>query len=59
MSPDLQSKPAISKYVIFHADPHGNTRGSKNPRQAESTVISRNKPESGFRWKEDLENKFV
>jgi len=59
MSQDLEFSSVIFKHVLFHADPKGNTRGSKNPRQADNTLVSRNKLETGFRPKEDLEKKFL
>jgi hypothetical protein len=69
ISPDSRKSPIFSPWIEIqardsqhrkiHADPLGNTRGSKNTRQADNALFSGNKPETGFKQKEDLENKFV
>ena len=41
ISPESQIKARDSQNVSFHADPKGNTQGSKNPGQADSTPVSK------------------
>ena len=41
ISPNLESKPAISRHGSVHADLKENTRGSKKARQADNTPVSK------------------